>query len=106
LTLIEVSRKAISRSDTTYISGCLFRVIGYALTRCMDPPGQWLVNEKGAVTSAGRLSIAPTGFADRAQQLMAHLGATPSELTAALDAASELLQATSTACRFSSLSAT
>ena len=38
--------------------------------------GHWLINEKGAVASAGRLPEAPASFAERAHDVLAHLGTT------------------------------
>ncbi len=61
--------------------------------------GHWLINEKGAVASAGRLPEAPAGFAERAQGVMAHLGCTPYELSDAIASAANLLADTTNACQ-------
>jgi hypothetical protein len=59
----------------------------------------WLINEKGAVASAGRLPEAPASFAKRAQGVMAHLGTTPDELSGAIASAADLMADTTNACQ-------
>lgn len=97
--LIDNARKAVSRGDTTYIAGCLFRVVGLCAHALHGRAGRWLINEKGAVAAAGRLEIAPEGFTDRAHGVLATLGTSTEELTAALDAAAALVAGTRAACR-------
>ena len=57
--LIENARKAVSRNDTTYVAGCLFRAVGMCVHALHGHTGRWLINEKGAVASADRLPAAP-----------------------------------------------
>lgn len=52
---IDIARKAVSRGDTAYVAGCLFRVIEVCAHALHGHAGHWLINEKGAVASAGRL---------------------------------------------------
>jgi hypothetical protein len=61
--------------------------------------GRWLINEKGAINSAGRLHDAPHDFAARARGLLGRVGTSPTELSAALDAAASLVEETRDACR-------
>jgi hypothetical protein len=96
--LLDIARKAVTRRDTTYIAGCLFRVAALCAYALHGRAGRWLINEKGAVAAAGRLNLAPAGFAHQAHGLLASLGTTADELTAALDAAADLLAATREAC--------
>jgi hypothetical protein len=96
--LIDNARKAVTRRDTTYIAGCLFRVVGLCAHALHGRAGRWLINEKGAVASAGRLEVAPEGFAAQAHGVLAHVGTSPGELTAALDAAAALVARARTAC--------
>jgi predicted nucleotidyltransferase len=96
--LLDNARKTASRRDTAYIAGCLFRVIGLCAHALHGRAGRWLINEKGAVASAGRLDVAPEGFTEQAHALLARLGTSPEELTAALDAAAALVAATRAAC--------
>jgi hypothetical protein len=89
----------VSRADTTYIAGCLFRTAEVCAYALHGHAGRWVINEKGAVASAGRLPNAPARFADRAHGVLAHLGAAPAELSCALAAAEELLADTVAACQ-------
>jgi nucleotidyltransferase-like protein len=96
--LIDNARKAVTRRDTTYVAGCLFRVVGLCAHAVHGRAGRWLVNEKGAVAAAGRLAVAPAGFTEQAHGVLACLGTASEDLTAALDAAADLVAATSAAC--------
>ncbi len=51
--LIDNARKAVTRRDTTYVAGCLFRVVGLCAHALHGRAGRWLINEKGAVAAAG-----------------------------------------------------
>jgi hypothetical protein len=68
-------------------------------TRLHGRARRWLINEKGAVTSAGRLPISPPEFSHRARHLLGHLGTTTAELANTLDRADELVSDTRSACR-------
>lgn len=85
------ARKAVVRADTAYVAGCLFRVVELCAHALHGRAGRWLVNEKGAVASAGRLPGAPADFATRAHGILAQLGCEPDQLTSAVDAAAALL---------------
>ncbi len=89
---------AVSRADTTYVAGCLFRALELCAQAVHAHAGRWLVNEKGVVASAGRLAVAPEDFTRNAQGVMAHLGDDPAQLRAAITAASTLLDDVRTAC--------
>ena len=97
--LVGAARKAVSREDIAYVAGCVFRVVELCAHAIHARAGRWLINEKGAVPAAGRLPTAPAGFADRVGALLSALGASPSELAAALDAAAQLVDDTVAACR-------
>ena len=96
---IDIARKAVTRGDTADIAGCLFRVVEVCAQALHGRAEYWLINEKDAVASAGRLSGAPAGFAERAQGVLAQLGATSSELSRAIDLARDLLADTTNVCR-------
>jgi hypothetical protein len=78
------AHKATARGDTVYVAG----VIVHALLLCAHAlhgrAGRWLINEKSAIASAGRLDAAPPDFAARCQTALAGLGTQPEELAAAL----------------------
>jgi Nucleotidyltransferase domain len=96
--LVANARKAVTRADTTFVVGCLFRVVGLCAHALHGRAGEWVVHEKGAVTSAGRLSIAPRDFASRAQAVLADVGTEPTQISQAVDAAEVLVQVTRAAC--------
>lgn|SRR3954449_607179 len=95
---LDNARKAVSRADTVYVAGCLFRVLLLCAHALHGRAGRWLINEKGAIASAGRLPGAPPGFATRAHDVLAHLGDKHGELEAAIDVARSLLIDVRAAC--------
>jgi hypothetical protein len=90
--------KPASRGDTVYVAGCLFRVVELCAYALHGRAGRWLINEKGAVASAGRLPQAPADFVHRANDVLAHLGATSDEMAVAITAAADLLADVRDAC--------
>ncbi|MFC8723257.1 nucleotidyltransferase domain-containing protein [Kitasatospora sp. NPDC057198] len=84
------ARKGAKRGDAGYVAGCLFRAVGLLVHALHARAGQWVVNEKGAIASAGRLPCAPPEFERRAQELFRFAGTDPAALAAALDAADAL----------------
>lgn len=95
---LDIARKAVSRADTAYVAGCVFRAVELCAHALHGRAGRWLVNEKGAVAAAGRLPGAPRKFATRAQGVLAHLGSEPDQLAAAIRTAAELLADVEAAC--------
>jgi hypothetical protein len=95
---LDIARKAVSRGDTTYVAGCLFRAVGLCAHALHGLAGRWLINEKGAVASADRLPGAPPGFADRAHAALARLGSDPDDLRTAVAAAADLIADVVAAC--------
>src|SRR5664280_2388116 len=77
---LTVAQKAVSRADTTYVAGCLFRVVGVCAHALHGRAERWLINEKGAVAAAGRLPQAPDQFTERAHGVLAHVGRRASDL--------------------------
>ena len=81
------AHKATARGDTVYVAG----VIVHALLLCTHAlhgrARRWLISEKGAIASAGRLDVAPPDFAERCRAVVAELGTSPNDLEAALQAA-------------------
>jgi hypothetical protein len=92
-------RKSVHRDDCAWAAGCLFRVVLLCAHALHGRAGRWLVNEKGAVTSAGRLPISPPRFSHRAEHILGHVGTTTAELANTLDQADQLLSDTRSACR-------
>ncbi|MEX0427884.1 nucleotidyltransferase family protein [Nocardioides sp. DS6] len=96
--LLTSAGKAVERTDCAYVAGCLFRVVLLCAHALHAAAGRWVVNEKGAVASAGLLPTAPEDFAGRAQRLCGGPGTTAAELSATLAAARDLLDETADAC--------
>lgn len=98
---LDAAHKATTRGDTVYVAG----VIVHALLLCAHAlhgrAGHWLINEKGATASAGRLDVAPPDFAARCQASLAALGTHPHELAAALHAAKLIVDDVQAACALS-----
>jgi hypothetical protein len=95
---LQGARKALSRSDTTYVAGCLFRVVLLCAHALHAHAGRWLVNEKGAVRSAWRLPQAPADFEPEAATLMGHIGTDATELEKSIGRATALVAEVATAC--------
>jgi Nucleotidyltransferase domain len=96
---VEIARKAVSRADASYVAGCLFRVVVLCAHALHGHAGRWLINEKGAVTAAGRLPNAPPDFSDRGHEILGALGRHPEDLDRSITTATALLADTTDACR-------
>jgi hypothetical protein len=92
------ARKALPRGDTVYVAGCLFRAMLVCAHALHAHAEKWLINEKGAIQSAGNLTGAPAGFAPRAQAVLSELGMTPQSLARAIDTAERIVADTEASC--------
>jgi hypothetical protein len=89
--LIGLARKAVTRCDTAYVAGCLFRLVGVCAHALHGASGRWLINEKGAVAAAAAIPGAPERFRDRVDLVFGELGADAMRLGAAIDTAADLV---------------
>jgi predicted nucleotidyltransferase len=96
--LVGLARKAISRGDSAYVSGCLFRLAGVCAHALHGAAGQWLISEKGAVAAAGALTGAPERFAHRVDTAFAAVSGDPRHLRLAVDIAADIVLETVDAC--------
>ncbi|GIF06350.1 nucleotidyltransferase domain-containing protein [Actinoplanes siamensis] len=96
--LVGLARKGVPRFDTSYVAGCLFRLVGVCAHALHGAAGQWLINEKGAVAAAGRLPGAPAKFQERVDAAFAAITNDPLRLTLAIDIAADLVLETTEAC--------
>ena len=96
--LVGLARKAVTRGDTAYVAGCLFRVMGVCAHGLHGAARRWLINEKGAVAAAAALPGAPQRFRERVDETFAGLDRDPLRLTAAIDTAADLVLDTADAC--------
>lgn len=92
------ARKAVSRGDSAYVAGCLFRVVGVCAHALHGAAGAWLINEKGAVAAAAALPGAPELLRERVDKIFAGVDGDPVRLTGAIDAAADLVLDTADAC--------
>ena len=92
--------KAVPRGDAVYVAG----VIVHALLLCAHAlygrAGRWLISEKGAITGAGRLAVAPAEFAARCHHVVGSLGTTEGELGMAVRTALAIVDDVRAACAF------
>ena len=96
--LVGVARKAVPRGDAAYLAGCLFRLAGVCAHALHGAAGRWLINEKGAIAAAAALPGAPPRFRQRVEAVFTAVDGDPVHLTAALDAAADLVLETADAC--------
>ena len=96
--LIGLARKAVSRGDSAYVAGCLFRLAGVLAHALHGAAGRWLINEKGAVASAGALPGAPERFRSRMDAVFGCVEGDPLRLATAIDLAADLVLETTDAC--------
>jgi hypothetical protein len=96
--LVKLARKGVSRGDSAYVAGCLFRVVGVCAHALHGAAGRWLINEKGAVAAAAALPGAPEQFAERVDKAFAALDGDPLRLRLAIDIAADLVLDTADAC--------
>ncbi|WP_433792117.1 nucleotidyltransferase domain-containing protein [Actinoplanes sp. CA-252034] len=96
--LIGVARKAVSRGDSAYVAGCLFRIAGVCAHALHGAAGHWLVNEKGAVAAAALLPGAPERFRSRMDAVFAAVDGDPVRLSSAIDLIADLVLETTDAC--------
>lgn len=84
----------MQRADSVWVAGCLFRVIMLCAHALHGRAGGWLINEKGAVSSTGQLTLSPPDFAGSARTIMSRVGTTRLELVNTIDVATTLVAAT------------
>ena len=95
--LLGIAAKPAHRADTTFVAGCLFRVVTLCAYAIHAKARRWVINEKAAVESAARLPPAPVDFARRAHGILGHLG-TGGSLPVAVRNAELLVDDVSAAC--------
>lgn len=68
------AEKSLSRNDVHYIAGCAFRAIACLCQVIFALNGEYLLNEKHAVTQAGAMTLAPRRFADCVDTIYREIG--------------------------------
>ena len=92
-------RKSTPRLDPVWVAGCLFRVVMLCVHAVHGRAGQWLINEKGAVTAAERLWAAPPSFGRHARALLARPGETAAEWAQTIEDATIFVASARAACQ-------
>jgi Nucleotidyltransferase domain/Domain of unknown function (DUF4037) len=90
--LLQIAAKATSRSDAAYVALCLSRAMLLCAHALHAYDRRWLVNEKGAIASAGRLPCAPTDFERRVCVVLGSVGTSPAELAATIENATRIVE--------------
>lgn len=86
-----IARKAVSRADLAYVTGCLYRAVA-CLTHALFALNRvWLLNEKGSVALADRFAVRPQDYRVRVEAMLAGLQADAGALTQAIDALEALV---------------
>jgi hypothetical protein len=96
--LLGIAAKSAPRADTTFVAGCLFRVVTLCAHAIHARARRWVVNEKGIVDSAARLDVAPAAFGGRAHGVLANLGTRDRSLLVAIQDAQQLVDDVGLAC--------
>ena len=96
--LLGVLNKPVHRGDSTFVAGCLFRVVTLCAYAIHAKAERWVINEKGAVDAAARLEPAPVDFGERAHGILAHLGRSDSSLLLAVRSAQRLVDDVAAVC--------
>ncbi|GAA0541876.1 nucleotidyltransferase domain-containing protein [Paractinoplanes ferrugineus] len=96
--LVALARKAVSRRDSAYVAGCLFRAVGVCAHALHGAAGRWLINEKGAVAAAAGLPGAPERFRERVDAAFGATDGDPLRLSEAIDLVADLVLETADSC--------
>lgn len=92
------AHKATARGDTVYVAGVIVHALLLGAHALHGLAGRWLISEKGAIASAGRLDVAPPDFAGRCHAVLSDLGTHPDELATALHETESIIDDVQAAC--------
>ena len=81
---LSVARKATARGDAAYTAGCCFRAVACLMQTLFALNGQYLMNEKGAVSLAATFPQTIPDLQPRIQTAFASLNADPAALNHAI----------------------
>ncbi len=85
-----IARKAVSRGDVVYASGCCFRAAMCMLQVLFALNKEYWLNEKGAVLGTEKFALCPQNFRGRIELAFATLSPQGSEIGQAIDLLDEL----------------
>jgi predicted nucleotidyltransferase len=92
--LTSVVPKFAARLDTFGTAACLTRALNELVMTLFALNGKYPINDKTTLSELAEFERAPHNFADRAQDIMAHLGRSHAELVAAAEAVDQLFRET------------
>ncbi len=74
------AERAAAQGDVAFVALALSRSVVLAAYALHGAARAWVLGERGAVSAAGALPVAPEGFRERGHGLLATLGSTPDSL--------------------------
>jgi predicted nucleotidyltransferase len=93
-TLTSFAPKYAARSDTYGTAACMTRAVNELVMALFALNRKYPINDKTALAEVAEFERAPRDFAPRVQKTLAHLGASPAELTAAVESIAQLFRET------------
>jgi hypothetical protein len=93
-TLTAFAPKVAARSDTYGTAACLTRAVNELVMALFALNRKYPLNDKTALAEVAEFERAPREFGPRVQKALAHLGASPAELGAAVEGVAQLLRET------------
>jgi hypothetical protein len=93
-TLTAFAPKFAARSDTYGTAACLTRAVNELVMALFAFNRRYLINDKTALAEVAEFERAPQKFGPRVQKTLAHLGASPAELSTAVESVAQLLRET------------
>lgn len=88
------ARKFASRADSYGTAACLARAMNHMILALFALNRSYLLNDKTALVEIERFERVPVDFRPRVQRIFGGLGASPVELSAAVDGIAQLLDET------------
>jgi predicted nucleotidyltransferase len=93
-TLTAFAPKVAARSDTYETAACLTRAVNELVMALFALNRKYPINDKTALAEVAKFERVPREFGPRVQKSLAHLGASPGELVAAVGSIAQLLRET------------
>jgi sirohydrochlorin ferrochelatase len=88
------ARKFATRSDSYGTAACLTRAMNQLVLVLFALNRKYPINDKTVLAEVAEFERAPRDFGPRVQQILAHLGASPAELFAAVQSVAQLFRET------------
>ena len=92
--LAAFARKFAARADAYGTAACLSRAVNQLVLVLFALNGRYPINDKAALAEVAEFELAPREFGPRVRRVLARVGASPGELTAAIESIVEVLRET------------